>query len=333
MSQNRSAQVVRCLACREFISLDLANCRFCGVKVNPEKYVASLELENAVLSGFRRRKAWLEMAGGVGALIIGVVLLAFWLLKPGVALVAAGLVGIGAGLYDLLSENGWLERHSIAPGTAIGVGVAFVLGGGFLSYEVGQYLIRQRNPDLTKSEAEKRAEEVRRINERESALREAVLAAERKAVDIGQHATPDPKATGYRVGKMVILKKEVWHFDPIQEELPEDLRPARPEEVGTVVVISSNPIKIGTYLPPDRSKADQYEINAYKLETTVEVIDAATRTIVARKTFTTMPSDRVGVRDYDSHVEISQSDNDGGSAVGKRPVADILKFVLGLPKK
>lgn len=70
--------------------------------------------------------------------------------------------------------------------------------------------------------------------------------------------------------------------DGVLFRLPPALRPRRPEEVGTVAYIDYEKERVGSYV--DEQTA-QVTGSAYRMRVTMTVVDAASRTVIAREVF------------------------------------------------
>jgi hypothetical protein len=109
-------------------------------------------------------------------------------------------------------------------------------------------------------------------------------------------------------GKMIPVDVKSKDFDPVFFDLSKDLRPQNPDEIGAVAALWWEERQVGTY----GGKG-----GAYQEHCTVLVLDKATGTLLASKSFIgSMPP--------------SKSQN-GASQTGDKPYLEIREFLNGLP--
>jgi hypothetical protein len=109
------------------------------------------------------------------------------------------------------------------------------------------------------------------------------------------------------VGKMVVVDRTAKEVSDLTFDLPADLRASKPEDVTTVVLLETTKKKVTTY--DDGSTGSQVSI-------TVTVVDLATQTVTAQKTFEGAPPDE-----------------DAEDEVGDAPSNDTLRdYLKSLPR-
>lgn len=123
----------------------------------------------------------------------------------------------------------------------------------------------------------------------------------------GQQLTETPDVAPLK-GKLIPVDVKSKAIDPVFFDLVSDLRPGKPEEIGTIAALWWEEEQIGTY----GGKG-----GAYQEHCTVMVLDKTTGTLLASKSFTgSMPP--------------SKSQN-GASQTGDKPYREIREFLNGLP--
>lgn len=109
-------------------------------------------------------------------------------------------------------------------------------------------------------------------------------------------------------GKLIPVDMKSKDIDPVFFDLSNDLRPKKPEEIGTIAALWWEEQQIGTY--GGRG-------GAYQEHCTIMVLDKSTGTLLASRSFVgSMPP--------------SKSQN-GASQTGDKPYKEIREFLNGLP--
>jgi hypothetical protein len=127
---------------------------------------------------------------------------------------------------------------------------------------------------------------------------------------VGQPLLPQPNGTPVRVkGKMVVVDVKEKKIDDVHFSLPGDLRASKPEEVGTVVLL--------TWEKRKTSFSDtNFDPGRYLIVGQVSVFDWERKSEIASCTFFGDPPSRVS-----------------GPGTGPKPDAQVLKFLTGLPRE
>jgi hypothetical protein len=131
---------------------------------------------------------------------------------------------------------------------------------------------------------------------------------------IGDYTAPAARAkdeTAYVKGKVIPVNLKSKDVDWLYYDLPDDLRPASPAEVGTVAWLDWGEVKVGEY-----GKGGG---GAFVQTCKVTVIDKARRAIVGETV----------VRGSDP----PKSSRRGASASGSKPTAEVVQYLRGLPRK
>ena len=109
-------------------------------------------------------------------------------------------------------------------------------------------------------------------------------------------------------GKLVVIDKATGQLDRVWGKIPDDMRAANPADVGTVVWLSWSESLVGRY------KGGQ---PAYRSDVKVTVIDRATSAVLGTKTFSNEPPSTITA-------------GGSGGASGKRPEAEVVKYLRAL---
>jgi len=109
-------------------------------------------------------------------------------------------------------------------------------------------------------------------------------------------------------GKLVVIDKATGQLDPVWGKIPDNMRAANPADVGTVVWLSWSESLVGHY------KGGQ---PAYRSDVKVTVIDRATSAVLGTKTFSNEPPSTITA-------------GGSGGASGKRPEAEVVKYLRAL---
>jgi hypothetical protein len=115
----------------------------------------------------------------------------------------------------------------------------------------------------------------------------------------------------YVKGKVIPVSVADREVDWLYYDLPDDLRPAAPDQVGTVVWLRWDKVKVGQY------GNNGGDANVQTCDVTV--IDLAARRVVDQRRF-------VG-------GEPPQSSRRGSSASGSKPTEPIVAYLKSLPRR
>lgn len=117
------------------------------------------------------------------------------------------------------------------------------------------------------------------------------------------------KGTGKIKGKVIPIDMTANTVDYIYFDLPDELRPAKPEDVGTVVLLQWGKNQVGTYTGGSA---------AYQQTVQVTVLDKDTRDIIGQQSFSgSMPPQRK---------------KSSESGTGSKPETEVINFVKALPR-
>jgi hypothetical protein len=129
-------------------------------------------------------------------------------------------------------------------------------------------------------------------------------------------APAGPVAAGPVRGKVVVLDRATGDFDwDVFFALPDDMRAARPDEVGTVVWLDYGREKDASFY--DRNGQ---HLPAFRQTCTVRVIDAGDRHVLANAV----------ERGGDPPSQIDENATEG---VGPKPTAEVVHYLRSLPRK
>lgn len=117
-------------------------------------------------------------------------------------------------------------------------------------------------------------------------------------------------ATPYIKGKLVVVNQSEVKVDDPYFDLPEDIKALKPEEVGTIVWVSYEPVVVGRYTGGSAG---------YRYTGKVTVIDKTAGAIVGRTSF--------------KGGEPPSTKRGSGDAYGSKPTEEIKNYLLSLPRK
>lgn len=125
---------------------------------------------------------------------------------------------------------------------------------------------------------------------------------------------PGPEATGapavMKLG-LVVVDTATGRMDPVWGSIPEGMQATSPTEVGTVVQLAWGESLSGHY-------DDNPSWPAYSSTVAVTVVDAASRAVIAKTSFTNAPP-------------ATRPDGAAGDTVAARPEDQVVTYLVGLP--
>jgi hypothetical protein len=124
-------------------------------------------------------------------------------------------------------------------------------------------------------------------------------------------ATAPGKTKPYVLGKVVVVDLERKDFDHLMFDLPDGLLAKDPDEVGTVVQITSRTEVVGTYPSGDKG---------YKYMVEVRLIDLKKGLLLATRIF-------------EGGDPPKTKNKDSGDAYGYKPTTEIVTWLTSLPTK
>ena len=201
------------------------------------------------------------------------------------------VLGIATALFLLVWGGVLSQSSSLEPNQKIGWSLGIAVASFFICWGA-TYLVVLRN--------------------RSSYLEKAGIKDKLKEyVESGKHQARGAEAM--LIGRVVVVEKdhkEDWEFDAMQFKLDRKLIPKKPEDVGTVVLVSWSQSNVGSYT--NGATANKWHAQA-------ELIDYKSQVAFARRSF--------------SGGEPPSSTKSTGTVTGSKPYSEIVKWLNGLPRK